>query len=234
VFGPDAPQNGGLGTETPSGEWTHAALTWNDDGDHTIFVNGEPGPTEIGVGVDDFGLNDPDHWTIGGDGHVSGGIHIDATRHLRGDLADFAIFDGELTESEILGIISSGVPTSAAAPRLQAGDADMNLSFDQLDLVMVQVAAKYLSGQAATWGEGDWNGAPGGSPGNPPAGNGQFDQLDIIAALAPGHYLTGSYAAIPGDIGGLDPVYVPEPSTVALLVIGLTAVVAARRRRRTV
>ena len=47
-------------------------------------------------------------------------------------------------------------------PKLQAGDADQDLDFDQLDLVQVQIAAKYLTGQAATWGEGDWNGAPGG------------------------------------------------------------------------
>ena len=81
-------------------------------------------------------------------------------------------------------------------PRLQAGDADQDLDFDQLDLVKVQIAAKYLSGQAATWGEGDWNGAPGGESGNPPAGNGLFDQLDIIGALAHGLYLTGPYGAI--------------------------------------
>ena len=45
-----------------------------------------------------------------------------------------------------------------AAPQLQAGDADQDLDFDQLDLVKVQIAGKYLTGQAATWGEGDWNG----------------------------------------------------------------------------
>jgi hypothetical protein len=77
------------------------------------------------------------------------------------------------------------------APRLFAGDADRDLDFDQLDLVRVQIAAKYLAGQAATWGEGDWDGALGGQPRDPPQGNGLFDQLDIIAALAPGHYLTG-------------------------------------------
>jgi hypothetical protein len=81
-------------------------------------------------------------------------------------------------------------------PPLRAGDADQDLDFDQLDLVRVQIAAKYLTGRAASWGEGDWNGAPGGQQGNPPAGNGFFDQLDIIAALAPGHYLTGPYAAL--------------------------------------
>ena len=88
--------------------------------------------------------------------------------------------------------------------RLQAGDADQDLDFDQLDLVQVQIAAKYLTGQAATWGDGDWDGAPGGESGSPPAGNGFFDQLDIIGALAAGFYLTGPYGAIgtggaPGD-----------------------------------
>ena len=80
--------------------------------------------------------------------------------------------------------------------QLQAGDADQDLDFDQLDLGAVQVAAKYLTGVAATWGDGDWNGAPGGSPGNPPIGDGKFDQLDIIAALGAGKYLTGPYTAI--------------------------------------
>ena len=48
---------------------------------------------------------------------------------------------------------------------LQAGDADQDLDFDQLDLVRVLEARKYLTGRLATWGEGDWNAAPGGSPG---------------------------------------------------------------------
>ena len=81
-------------------------------------------------------------------------------------------------------------------PALQPGDADQDLDFDQLDLVRVQIAAKYLTGQAATWGDGDWNGGPGGKQGEPPAGNSRFDQLDIIAALNAGKYLTGPYAAI--------------------------------------
>jgi hypothetical protein len=92
---------------------------------------------------------------------------------------------------------------TGAGSQLQAGDANQDLQFNQLDLVKVQIAAKYLTGQAATWGEGDWNGAPGGSVGNAPAGDRRFDQLDIIAALAPGHYLTGPYAAVlPDGQGG--------------------------------
>jgi hypothetical protein len=49
-----------------------------------------------------------------------------------------------------------------------------------------------------TWGEGDWNEAP--NPNSsftaPPAGDGIFNQLDIISALGAGTYLMGPYAAI--------------------------------------
>ena len=99
-----------------------------------------------------------------------------------------AIFDGAVNYA--LGNFGN------AAPELKAGDADMDLDFDQLDLVKVQVAGKYLNGQPATWGDGDWDGAPGGEQGSPPAGNGLFDQLDIIGALGAGAYLTGPYAAV--------------------------------------
>ena len=81
-------------------------------------------------------------------------------------------------------------------PQLMAGDANQDLSFDQQDIVQVAQAARYLTGQPATWGEGDWDGAPGGEPGRPPEGNGRFDQLDIVAALATGTYLAGPYAAL--------------------------------------
>ena len=52
--------------------------------------------------------------------------------------------------------------------------------------VGVLTAGKFLTGQSATWGQGDWNGAPGGSLGAPPTGDGRLDQLDIVAALGPG------------------------------------------------
>ena len=108
-----------------------------------------------------------------------------------------------------------------AVPQLQAGDSDMNLEFNQLDLVQVQIAAKYLTGAAANWSEGDWDGAPGGSVGNPPAGNGAFDQLDIIAALTGGKYLQGPYAALapgPGAEGDEQTSLVYNPGTGELKV----------------
>jgi hypothetical protein len=103
---------------------------------------------------------------------------------------------------------------------LKAGDADQDLDFDQLDLVRVQVAAKYLTGHVATWGQGDWNGAPGGSQGNPPAGDGLFNQLDIVAAQQAASYLAGPYAGVrpngrAGD-GQTSVVYNPTTGEVAV------------------
>jgi hypothetical protein len=94
--------------------------------------------------------------------------------------------------------ILNGLTLEVLERLAQAGDADQDGDFDQLDLVRVQVAAKYLTGRAATWGEGDWDGAPapGGVLGNPPPGDGLFNQVDIIASLAAGFYLKGPYAAL--------------------------------------
>lgn len=101
----------------------------------------------------------------------------------------------------VIGAPDSGVALVIDANReettgLQAGDADQDLDFDQLDLVKVLSAGKYRTGEPSTWGEGDWNGAPGGSPGDPPPGDGVFDQLDIVAAQQAGLYLTGSYGVV--------------------------------------
>ena len=78
-------------------------------------------------------------------------------------------------ESGVTEIRVPGIAHAAA----QAGDANGDGSFNQLDLIQVLVAGEYLPGEPATWGEGDWDGW------NKPYQEGDrlFNQRDIIAAL---------------------------------------------------
>ena len=123
---------------------------------------------------------------------------------------------GRVTRPEVSG--DGDVATTELVP----GDANQDLVFDQFDLIQVLQAGKYLTGQVATWGQGDWNGAPGGSLGNPPEGDGVFDQRDIMAALQVEAYLGSPRAARPpqlnleGDIAA-----VPEPTSLVLIGLGL-------------
>lgn len=61
----------------------------------------------------------------------------------------------------------------------EAGDANGDDLFDQLDIVQVLQTGKYLTRASAKFEEGDWN------------DDDVFDQLDIAAALATGNYLLG-------------------------------------------
>jgi hypothetical protein len=110
-------------------------------------------------------------------------------------------------------------------PALEAGDANEDLEFNFDDIFQVLARGKYETGQPATWGEGDWDGAPGGSPGNPPTGSGEFDFDDIFASLVTGNYETGAYA-----LGG-DASAVPEPSSLMLAAVSLLLILGFSRRR---
>ena len=63
----------------------------------------------------------------------------------------------------------------------QAGDANLDRTFDQLDIVQILQGDKYRAGGPTHWGEGDWN------------GDDLFDPLDIVLALQAAGYLKGPY-----------------------------------------
>ncbi len=194
-------------------EWTHLAITYDGASDTKIlYVNGVEEAVVSGQGyVPNFDY--PFHIGAGDD---TGNMFF-----FTGLIDDVALWDETLSQGDIQRIAELGVAGFVSGgARLLAGDANQDLKFDQLDLVKVQVAAKYLTGRSATWGEGDWDGAPGGRQGSPPPGDGAFNQVDIIAALGPAHYLKGPYAAvrsggIPGD-GQTSIIYNPGSGEVSV------------------
>ena len=159
------------------------------------------------IGALDGGLFFPADLLIDQDGNllVSSLGNDDASNGLPlgpGYIGKYAAQTGEMMDPFfIAGAGQLAQPTSmlllpdSTMPGLMPGDADQDLDFDQFDLINVQVAAKYLTSEPATWGDGDWNGGPGGNPGDPPLGDGRFDNHDIIAALTGGVYAMGPYAA---------------------------------------
>ena len=195
--GPDTPVSD---ADVDDGEIHHLVAisaedpdTGNPNGVKSLYIDGELVAEDIGAAIN---LPNTNNLVRIGDNPSTD------NREWEGLIDDVAIWNRALTEDEVAEIWNDGAGASIGSlisgggSFLMAGDADQDLDFDQLDLVQVQIAGKYLTGAAATWGDGDWDGAPGGAPGSPPAGNGQFDQLDIIAALNGGVYLTGPYAAV--------------------------------------
>ena len=83
--------------------------------------------------------------------------------------------------------------------------------FSSADFVAVFTTAKYETGGAATWAEGDWN------------GDGVFNSSDFVAAFSGGGYEQGARD------GGLQ--VVPEPSSALMAIAGLGLLLAVRRRR---
>ena len=128
--------------------WQHIAVTVTEDGEVTQYLNGEDNTD--GIDVSATLREDLDQNLLIG---TRGDLFVD----MFGRLDDVALFDEVLTEEQIQTIMGGDFSEFGVggAARLQAGDADQDYDFDQLDLVQVQIAGKYLVDQPATWGEGD-------------------------------------------------------------------------------
>ena len=90
------------------------------------------------------------------------------------------------------------------------GDSNFDGEFSSSDFVTVFGAAKYETGQEATFAEGDWN------------GDGVFNSSDFVTAFSGGGYEMG-----PRD-GGLQTV--PEPAAGLLALFGFLALLGVRRK----
>ena len=89
------------------------------------------------------------------------------------------------------------------------GDADLDGEFNSNDLVSVLAAGQYESGMVgnASWDSGDWN------------ADGDFTSEDLVVALTDGGYERGPRT---------DTKAVPEPNSVAALIVGGLAILYIR------
>ena len=104
---------------------------------------------------------------------------------------------------EVSGPATDFAGTDTSELQALPGDANRNGVFDELDILQVATAGKYLTGELANWGEGDWN------------GDKLFDQLDIVAALQ-----TGNYVQRDSTFSGLGPPLATYEVTITNLTEG--------------
>jgi len=92
------------------------------------------------------------------------------------------------------------------------GDSNLDGQFDSSDFVFVFVAGEYEDGvdSNSTWTTGDWD------------GNTEFDSGDFVIAFQAAGFEQGPRAATPA--------VVPEPSGIALLLLGVGLMLMKRRR----
>ncbi len=96
------------------------------------------------------------------------------------------------------------------------GDTNLDGAVDTFDLVAIDAAGRYGSGQPAAWEEGDFN------------YDGLVNAFDLVAIDTAAVFQQGSY--LPGSGGPAAVTAVPEPGLPAGLAAAAAAVLAARSR----
>ena len=192
------------------------------------------GTTDCGLGRPDFanesiyGLSNSksSEWIRGGEADLFSNyrfyaisesilIPLDACDVNRDGFCDVAdidamtqmVINGTKTPTDRQKLIESRAPNGF---HTYIGDANLDGVFDDQDFVKVFISGKYLTGQEASWGSGDWD------------GNLLFDDQDFVTAFISGDYLKRARRAVAA---------VPEPGGFGLLAIGLFAIM--RRRQGT-
>ena len=224
--------SGEVGGSTPDiavGEWTHIVANFaesraTNDTEVLLYVNGEV--------VDErfpFEFQVPN----AGDPLIIGAHDVNSfANFFSGAIDELAIYQRPLTDEEVEAhyaalFEAAGEPyepgdATRPEPELRAGDANGDFMVDTADIIAVLAAGKFETGDAATFEQGDFN------------GDGVFNTGDIVLMLGEGLFETGPYASL-GDVsnaGAGSVSRVPEPTTLGLLLMGMLAVAAGRRRYR--
>ena len=197
-------------------EWTHAAIVLDGDFEAHFYINGEfvgtqPHPSEGLPTANDFYI----------------GFACCGPEHFSGLLDEVAVFDGILSEEQIVNAMTLGVANfngnvDPLAPledgtltdlveranyihdvlNTWVGDSNLDGEFNSSDFVQVFTAGEYEDTVAenSTWATGDWN------------GDKEFDSGDFVAAFTDGGFEIGPRVQTAS---------VPEPSSMALVLIAV-------------
>ena len=193
--------------------------TWVDPGE-TLFIGGGDGTNHFANGVfDDFKLYD----TALSAGEV---LYLFSGAGLEGDFDGNGMLDAtDLDElAKAMGTADPKFDLDGdgdvdfddrstwvnTIKRTWYGDANLDGEFNSSDFVAAFVASKYETGENASWSEGDWN------------GDQVFDTSDFVTAFQAKGYENGPRTPAVNAV--------PEPSSIAMLLIGMMAVAGIRKR----
>ena len=197
----------------PYDEWSHIATSYNvESGEAVLYINGEV--SNAAILPDPVNPSPGDPWLIGG--LQMGPADSNFINQATGILDEVSFYGRVLSPLEIAEHFEALFSIRDDGFGLRAGDANGDFSVDTADVVQILAAAKFETGQLASFSEGDFS------------GDRVFNTADIVAMLAEGLFETGPYAAVSADASTAS---VPEPSSVLLAIAAFAAVMAVGGRR---